>query len=102
VTLRCRVGGANDVVLTAESERYRVGAEGSVEFTTHGTLTARSDSSLTVQAVDGGDVMCAVPSGLDLSAFPVGTQVKLHCHRLDGAFRLRFIKSERAVVEVPH
>ena len=50
----------------------------------------------------GADFMCHVPRGLGLSAFPVGAQVKLRCHRLDGKFRLGFIKSELAVVEVPH
>ena len=92
VTLRCRV----------EGERDRVGADGSVEFTVAGTLTVRSETSLTVRAADGTDFTCDVPPDLDLSAFPVGTQVKLHCHRLDGTFRLGFIKSGKAVVEVPH
>jgi hypothetical protein len=58
--------------------------------------------SLTVRSQDGTDFTCDVRPGLDLSAFPVGTQVKLRCHRLDGKFRLGFIKSEKAVVEVPH
>jgi hypothetical protein len=102
VTLRCRVDGGTSVLLVAESERYRVGSDGSVEFTVHGTLTARADSSLTVRAQDGADFTCSLPPGLDLSAFPVGTQVKLHCHRLDGVFRLGFLKSEHAVAEVPH
>jgi hypothetical protein len=102
VTLRCRVDGGSNVLLVAESERFRVGADGAVEFTVAGMLTVRSEASLTVRAADGTDFTCDVPPGLDLSAFPVGTQVKLHCHRLDGKFRLGFIKSERAVVEVPH
>ena len=102
VSLRCRVDGGANVLLVAESERYRVGADGSVEFTVHGTLTERTDASLTIRSQDGTDFTCDVPPGLDLSAFPVGTQVKLHCHRLDGRFRLGFIKSDKAVVEVPH
>jgi hypothetical protein len=102
VSLRCRVDGGANVLLVAESERYRVGADGSVEFTVYGSLTARSETSLTVRSSDGTDFTCDVPPGLDLSAFPVGTQVKLHCHRVDGRFRLGFIKSEQAVVEVPH
>ena len=102
VSLRCRVDGAANVLLVAESERYRVGADGSVEFTVHGALTERTETALTVRAADGVDFTCTVPAGLDLSAFPVGTQVKLHCHRLDGSFGLGFIKSEKAVVEVPH
>ena len=66
------------------------------------SLTERSETALTVRSADGTDSTCDVPPGLDLSAFPVGTQVKLHCHRLDGKFRLGLIKSEQAVVEVPH
>jgi hypothetical protein len=56
-------------------------------------LTALTEAALTVRWSDGTDFTCDV-QGLDLSAFPVGTQVKLHCHRLDGQFRLGFIKSD--------
>jgi hypothetical protein len=58
------------------------------------TISARSE--------DGTVVARDVPRGLDLSAFPVGTQVKLHCHRPDGRFRLGLIESDKAVMEVPH
>jgi hypothetical protein len=102
LSLRCRVDGDHSVLLVAESERFRVGADGSVEFTVYGTVSERTDASLSVRAEDGTVFSCDVPPGLDLSAFPVGTQAKLHCHRLDGRFRLGFIKSDRAVVEVPH
>ena len=102
VTLVCRVDGGANVLLVAESERFRVGADGSVEFTAHGSVSERTDASVSVRAEDGVVFACDVPAGLDLSAFPVGTQVKLHCHRLNGSFRLGFIKSDKAVVEVPH
>jgi hypothetical protein len=96
------VDGAASLLLVAEPERYRVGADGSVEPAVHATLTARSERAPTVRTSDGTDFMCDVPPGLDLSAFAVGTQFTLRCHRLDGTFRLGFIKSEKAVVEVPH
>jgi hypothetical protein len=102
VSLQCRVDGDHNVLLVAESERYRVGSDGSVEFTAYGAVSDRTDASISVRSADGTVFTCAVPPGLDLSAFPVGTQVKLHCHRLDGHFRLGFIKSDKAVVEVPH
>ena len=82
------------------SERYTVGADGSVELFSYGTLTATSDNSLTVTASDASTFTCTFPAGLDLSNFPVGTQVKLHCQLLGGAFRLAYMKSESAVVEV--
>jgi hypothetical protein len=75
---------------------------GSVELTEYGAVSERTDTTLSVRSEDGTVLTCDVPPGLDLSAFPVGTQVKLHCHRLDGSFRLGFIKSDKAVMEVPH
>ena len=102
VSLQCRVDGDRNVLLVAESERYRVGADGSVEFTAYGAVSERTDATISVRSEDGTVFTCDVPPSLDLSAFPVGTQVKLHCHRLDGRFRLGFIKSDKAVVEVPH
>jgi hypothetical protein len=41
-----------------------------------------------------------VPAGTDLSAFAVGTAVKMQCHKLGGEFRLGYLKSEHAVVEI--
>ena len=41
VALRCRVDVGGNVLLVAESERYRVGADGSVELNAYGTLTER-------------------------------------------------------------
>jgi hypothetical protein len=55
---------------------------------------------VTVTPTDGTAVSCTMPSGTDLSAFPVGTTVKLHCHKLGGEFRLEYLKSEHAVVEI--
>jgi hypothetical protein len=58
--------------------------------------------TISVRSGDDTAFMCDVPPGLDLSAFPVGTQVKLRCHRPDGRLRLGFVESGKAVVEVPH
>ena len=95
-------GFAGAALLVAESERYDVGTDGSVELRAYGAVSERTDASISVRSQDGTVFTCDVPPGLDLSAFPVGTQVKLRCHRLDGRFRLGFSKSDKAVVEVPH
>jgi hypothetical protein len=100
VKLVCRVDSSSRTLLSMRSERYTVGADGSVELYAYGTLTAKSDSSLTVTTSDASTFTCAFPAGLDLSKFPVGAQVKLHCHMVVGSFRLDYMKSETAVVEV--
>jgi hypothetical protein len=59
-------------------------------------------TAISARSEDGTVVACDVLRGLDLSAFPVGMQVKLHRHRPDGRFRLGLIQSDKAVMEVPH
>ena len=100
VKLVCRVDSSTRTLLSMRSERYTVGADGSVELYAYGTLTAKSDSSLTVTASDASTFTCAFPVGLDLSKFPVGAQVKMHCHMVVGSFRLDYMKSETAIVEI--
>ena len=100
VKLHCRLDGGTRTLVAVRSERYTVGADGSAEFYAYGLLTAKSDADLTVTASDGHAFTCTYPAGADLSAFPLGVQVKLHCHLLGGAFRLEYMKSETAVVEV--
>jgi hypothetical protein len=100
VSLTCRVDGGANTLLTVRSERYEVGADGSVELYHHGSIEARSDTSVTVRGSDGHTVTCSVPAGTNLSAFEVGTSVKMHCHKRDGEFRLAYLKSEHAVIEL--
>lgn len=100
VSLTCRVDGAVKTLLKARSERYEVGADGSVQLYLYGTLDAKSDASVTVRGSDGHTVTCQVPAGTDLTAFGVGTTVKMHCFRRDGQFRLAYLKSEHAVIEL--
>ena len=92
VKLVCQVDPSSRTLLSVRSERYTVGADGSVELYAFGTLTAKSDSSLTVTAADASTFTCAFPAGLDLSKFPVGAQVKLHCHLVAGSFRLDYME----------
>ena len=81
-------------------ERYSVGADGSAELYVYGSLTGNTGSSLTVTAEDSSTHSCTYPAGLDLSRFPLGTRVKIHCHLAGGAFQLEYMKSDAAVVEV--
>jgi hypothetical protein len=39
-------------------------------------------------------------SGYGPFTFGVGTSVKVHCHKRDGPFRLAYLKSEHAVIEI--
>ncbi|MDP9491264.1 MAG: hypothetical protein M3P42_03555 [Actinomycetota bacterium] len=100
VSLTCRVDSGVNTLLRARSERYEVGADGSVELYLHGTLDAKTETSVTVRGSDGHTVTCQVPAGTDLSAFGVGISVKVHCHKRDGLFRLAYMKSESAVIEL--
>ena len=89
-------------LLKVRSEGYEVGADGSVGLYLYGTLDAKADDSVTVRASDGHTVTCSVPAGTDLAAFGVGASVKMHCHKLGGLFRLDYLKSESAVIEIGH
>lgn len=100
VSLTCRVDGGVNTLLKARSERYEVGADGSVDVYMYGTLDAKTETSVTVRGSDGHTVTCAVPAGTDLSAFGVGINVKANCHKRDGQFRLAYLKSDSAVIEL--
>jgi hypothetical protein len=45
-------------------------------------------------------VTCAVPSGTDLYAFGAGVSMKASCQKRDGTFRLAYLRSEHAVIEL--
>jgi hypothetical protein len=90
----------HEQLLSLASERYTVGADGSVEVYVYGAVSATTETSVSVTAGDGAVVSCSVPAGTDLSKFPVGTNVKMHCHRIGGEFRLEYLKSEHAVIEI--
>lgn len=100
VHMTCRVDGAANTLLSLGSERYTVGADGSVEVYIHGAVSATTETSVSVTASDGAVVSCSVPAGTDLSKFPVGTSVKMHCHKFGGEFRLEYLKSANAVLEI--
>jgi hypothetical protein len=100
VTLTCRVDAGANTLLTVKSDRYSVGADGSVEVYISGSVSATTATSVSVTATDSTTVTCSVPAGTDLSKFPAGRNVKMHCHRIAGEFRLEYLKSEHAVLEI--
>jgi hypothetical protein len=100
VHMTCRVDAGANTLLSIASERYTVGADGSVEVYLYGAVSATTETSVSVTASDGVVVSCSVPAGTDLSKFPAGTNVKMHCHRIAGEFRLEYLKSEHAVIEI--
>jgi hypothetical protein len=100
VKLRCRLDSGARTLLSVNGERYSVGADGSAELYVYGSLTGNTGSYLTVTAEDSTTHSCTYPAGLDLTSFPLGSHVKLHCHLVAGAFQLEYMKSDSAVVEV--
>ena len=77
-----------------------VGADGSVEVYIYGAVSATAETSVSVTATDGAVVSSSVPAGRDLSKFAAGTNVKMQCHKIAGEFRLEYLKSEHAVLEI--
>jgi hypothetical protein len=98
--MTCRVDAGANTLLSIASERYTVGADGSVEVYIYGAVSATTETSVSVTASDGAVVSCSIPTSTDLSKFPAGTNVKMHCHRIAGVFRLEYLKSEHAVIEI--
>jgi len=60
------------------------------------------DVRLALSAPTKPVVSCAVPTGTDLSRFPVEPSVKMNRHRIAGEFRLEYLKSENPVLEIGH
>ena len=81
VSLSCRVDGGVSDLLNARSERYEVGADGSVSVYLHGTVDAKTDTSVGPRKPrSSGYVLGADGYGPEL--FGVGTTVKIHCESL--------------------
>jgi hypothetical protein len=74
-----------------EDDDQGIGEEnGKIEV--HGQITAFPAGAVTVQSKGGSPVTCAVPAGVDLSAFKVGDRVEMRCANVSGhltLFRLR-------------
>jgi hypothetical protein len=99
VHMTCRVDAGANTLLSVASDHYTVGADG-VEVYVYGAVSGTTETSVSVTATDGAVVSCSVPAGTDLSKFPGGTNVKMHCNKIAGEFRLEYLKSEHAVLEI--
>jgi hypothetical protein len=67
VKLHCRLAGTARTLLDIRSERFTVGADGSVELYVHGAVSSTTDSSVTVGAEDGSSYTCTFTPGPDIS-----------------------------------
>jgi hypothetical protein len=100
VKLHCRLDSGARTLLAVRSERFTVGADGSVELYVAGAVSSATDSSVTVVAEDASSYTCTFTPGPDMSKFPPATRVKMYCRLLGGAMRLGYLKSEHDVVEI--
>jgi hypothetical protein len=98
VSLYCRNSGDGFKLLGLKSEHAAVTPEGEwLSFT--GTISSLSSSEigLTVEH-HSSPLTCAVPPGVDLSAFATGDTAEMHCHFHDGQFVLASLKTEHASI----
>jgi len=63
-------------------------------------VSATTQTSVSLTASEGAVVSCSVPAGTNRSKFPIGTSVKMDCHRIANEFWLEYLKSEHAVLEI--
>ena len=94
VKMHCHLSGSSFGLVEVYSENAFAKADGTGEFTTYGTVYYKNGDGIAVQREDHSIVTCGFPSGTNLDAFPVGTLVKIHCHRHDGSYRLAELQSE--------
>jgi hypothetical protein len=60
----------------------------------NGTITQLGDGTITVQSHGGSPVTCAVPGGVDLSAFHLQDRVEMKCADVNGTLTLSRLKTE--------
>jgi hypothetical protein len=76
-----------------DDDHEGIGEEnGKVEV--HGQITDFPAGGITVQSHGGSPVTCAVPAGVDLSAFHVGDRVEMKCADVNGTLTLVRLKQE--------
>jgi hypothetical protein len=77
-----------------------VKADGTIQRTVAGTLTAVDGRSVSVKLEGGDTVICTAPAAADLSAFHVGDAVKMRCNLVSGTWQLSLLASSTATVEI--
>jgi hypothetical protein len=94
VKMHCHLAGSSFGLVEVYSDNAFAKADGTGEFTAYGTVYYKNGDGIAVQREDHSLVTCGFPPGTNLDAFPIGTQVKIHCHRHDGSYRLAELHSE--------
>jgi hypothetical protein len=96
VKMQCHYTGSAYSLVQVDSENATAKADGSGAFIAYGTVSSVRGDGLSVEREDHSVVSCGFPPGTDVSAFPVGTHVKLRCVRHEGSYRLAEVQSETA------
>jgi len=60
----------------------------------HGKIVQLGEDTISVQPRSGFAVMCAVPRGVDLSAFRLNDRVEMRCEKVDGTLTLTRLKTD--------
>ena len=100
VKIQCHYTGGAYSLVEVDSENAVAKADGSGSFTAYGTVSSLRGDGLSVQREDHSVVSCGFASGTDMSAFPLGTLVKIRCVRHDGSYRLAELQSETSHLEL--
>jgi hypothetical protein len=101
VALSCkRTDGGGFAFNLLYGKGAQVSANGAVQRTVAGTLTAVGGGNVTVTLEDHSTVTCSYPAVADLSAFHVGDQVKMRCNLVSGQWQLSLLASATATVEI--
>ena len=100
VKIQCHHTGGAYSLVEVDSENAVAKGDGSGSFTAYGTVSSIRGDGLSVQREDHSVVTCGFASGTDMSAFPMGTLVKIRCVRHDGSYRLAELQSETSHLEL--
>ena len=85
------------VSVRGDDDDRRDDGKGDDEVTVRGAISALAAGSVSVRPGSGTSaVSCALPSGAPLDGFFAGDEVELHCHFVDGAFHLEYLKGKYA------
>jgi hypothetical protein len=96
VKIQCHYTGSAYSLVEIDSENAVAKADGSGRFTAYGTVSSVRGDGISVEREDHSVVSCGFAPGTDMSAFPVGTLVKIRCVRHEGSYRLAELQSEGA------
>ena len=101
VKMYCWKKDGGPVLKALVSANASIGPGGMSWFVLEGQLLEVDGDHVSIDADGHPDpVSCAVAPGADLSGFNVGDQVTMKCTYVEGAFRLKLLKSDSAQYEL--